>query len=259
MFSSSNTVADQPAGARGLRAYVVGDIHGRLDLLDELLDKIHADMDRREATRTLLVFVGDLIDRGPHSAQVVERLRTYRRRDVQPIFLLGNHEEVLLRIVDGDPSPLPSWLRFGGAQCLQSYGVDPRKVASVVASHAVLTIRGAIPQEHVEFLRSFVDSCRFGDYLFVHAGIRPGVGLQQQSQSDLRWIREPFLTDETKHGFVVVHGHTISPEVEERPNRIGIDTGAFATGVLTAIGIEGTERWFLDTRAGSEAAISSGD
>jgi serine/threonine protein phosphatase 1 len=259
MFSSSNTAIDQPAGARGLRAYVVGDIHGRLDLLDELLDKIHADIDSRQPAKTLLVFVGDLIDRGPHSAQVIERLRTYRRPDVQPVFLLGNHEEVLLRILDGDPSPLPTWLRFGGAQCLQSYGVDPRKVASVVASHALLMIRGAIPQEHVEFLSSFVDSCRFGDYLFVHAGIRPGVGLQDQSQTDLRWIREPFLTDETEHGFVVVHGHTISPEVEERSNRIGIDTGAFATGVLTAMGIERTERWFLDTRPESEATISSGD
>jgi len=107
----------------------------------------------------------------------------------------------------------------------------------------------------VSFLKTFVDTFRFGDYLFVHAGIRPGVELHEQRQSDLRWIREPFLLDETEHGFVVVHGHTISSEVEERTNRIGIDTGAFATGVLTALAIEGRERWYLDTRAPAETAV----
>ena len=110
------------------------------------------------------------------------------------------------------------------------------------------TIRAAIPDKHQAFLRSFVDTCRFGDYLFVHAGIRPGVSIDQQLQSDLRWIREPFLFDETDHGCIVVHGHTISPEVEERPNRIGIDTGAYRSGILTALALEGTGRWYLDTR-----------
>jgi serine/threonine protein phosphatase 1 len=259
MFTSSSKVPDQPVGARGLRAYVVGDIHGRLDLLDELLEKIHADMARRPACKTLLVFVGDLIDRGPESAQVIERLRNYRRQSVQTIFLLGNHEEVLLRILEGDMSLLPNWLQFGGGQCLESYGVDPRRVTMGGASRAWETIRNAIPPEHVEFLRGCIDSCRFGDYLFVHAGIRPGVDLQEQRQADLRWIREPFLTDETEHGFVVVHGHTISSEVEERSNRIGIDTGAFATGVLTAVGIEEADRWFLDTRKAAEAVASARD
>ena len=106
----------------------------------------------------------------------------------------------------------------------------------------------AIPPKHVAFLKSFVDTCRFGDYLFVHAGIRPGVSLDEQVQSDLRWIRAPFLHDETDHGCVVVHGHTISPDVEERTNRIGIDTGAYRTGVLTALAIDGAEHWYLDTR-----------
>lgn len=246
--TSSSEVMHRPRGACDLRAYVVGDIHGRLDLLQHLLARIHRDMQLRTPRETLLVFVGDLIDRGPQSAQVIERLRTYHRPNVQPIFLLGNHEEVLLRILDGDTSLIRSWLRFGGAQCLKSYGVSPRKVATAAGVlEALETIRGAIPREHVEFLRSFDDSCRFGDYLFVHAGIRPGIDLQEQRQSDLRWIREPFLLDETDHGFVVVHGHTIAAEVEEKPNRIGIDTGAYATGVLTALGIEGDERWFIDT------------
>ena len=255
MFSRKQV--EPPTGARGHRAYVVGDIHGRLDLLDELLARIHSDMDQRGSCKTLLVFVGDLIDRGPSSAQVVERLRTYRREGVRPIFLLGNHEEVLLRILGGDVSLIPSWLQFGGAQCLQSYGVDPWALSGKTDAEAIATIRGAVPAEHVEFLGGFVDTCRFGDYLFVHAGVRPGVPLHEQAQSDLRWIREPFLLDDPDPGFVVVHGHTISPQVEERPNRIGIDTGAFATGVLSALAIEGSERWYLDTRVDAGTAVSA--
>jgi serine/threonine protein phosphatase 1 len=236
-----------PAGAQGYRAYAIGDIHGRLDLLEELLAKIHAELQRRPAPKTLLVFVGDLIDRGPSSAQVIERLRTYRREGVRPMFLLGNHEEVLLRILRGDAQLITKWRWFGGAECLQSYGVDLARMAQLSDDDAMSIVRAAIPTEHVDFLESFVDSCRFGDYLFVHAGIRPGIELEQQRQSDLRWIREPFLFDETDHGFIVVHGHTISNEVEQRPNRIGIDTGAYRTGVLTALAIEGSERWLIDT------------
>jgi serine/threonine protein phosphatase 1 len=226
---------------------VVGDVHGRLDLLEDLLSKVHADLQHRPAAKVLLVLVGDLIDRGPKSAQVIERLRTYRKPGVRPVFILGNHEEVLLRIIDGDRSLISSWLQFGGLQCLESYGVDPPGLRGRASAELVDAIRAAIPPEHVEFLRSFVDSCRFGDYLFVHAGIRPGVALEQQRQSDLRWIREPFLFDDTDHGFVVVHGHTISSEVEERPNRIGIDTGAYRSGVLTALAIEGSERRLIAT------------
>jgi serine/threonine protein phosphatase 1 len=257
MFMFSRRQPEIPAGAKGYRAYVVGDIHGRLDLLDQLLEKIHSDIAAREPRDVLLVFVGDLIDRGPSSAQVVERLRTYSRPGVRTVFLLGNHEEVLLRIVQGDSSLLASWLHFGGVQCLESYGVDTRRFRGMSESQIMAAVRDAIPPEHVEFLSGFVDTCRFGDYLFVHAGIRPGVEVEQQSQSDLRWIREPFLLDDTDHGVVVVHGHTISPEVEERPNRIGIDTGAFATGVLTALAIEGTERWYLDTRVPAAAVAAS--
>jgi serine/threonine protein phosphatase 1 len=227
---------------------VVGDIHGRLDLLEDLLAKLHADLQNRPARKALLVFVGDLIDRGPSSAQVIERLRTYRRERVQPVFLLGNHEEVLLRIIGGDAELITKWRWFGGSECLQSYGVDPDKLGRLTETEALEVVRSAIPPEHVEFLESFVDSCRFGDYLFVHAGIRPGIGLDHQSQSDLRWIREPFLFDESDHGFVVVHGHTISTDVEERANRIGIDTGAYRSGILSALVIDGRERRLIDTR-----------
>jgi serine/threonine protein phosphatase 1 len=251
MFNFSPRREQGPAGARGYRAYAVGDIHGRVDLLEHLLAKIHADLQRRPSRKTLLVFVGDLIDRGPSSAQVIERLRCYRREGVKPVFLLGNHEEVLLRVLAGDPSVVESWLKFGGVQCLQSYGVTLARLRGRSAEEIIEIVRIVIPAEHVEFLDTFVDSCRFGDYLFVHAGIRPGIAVDQQSQSDLRWIRDPFLYDESDHGFVVVHGHTICDEVDERPNRIAIDTGAYRSGILTALAIDGTDRWLIDTRAGA--------
>lgn len=249
MFNFAPRRQDGPAGARGWRAYAVGDVHGRLDLLDQLLAKIHDDLRHRPARKVLLIFVGDLIDRGPNSAQVVERLRTYSHPDVRTVFILGNHEEVLLRILAGDAELITKWCWFGGTECLNSYGVDTAKLATISVEDALGVIRAAIPKKHVEFIESFDDSCRFSDYLFVHAGIRPGVEIDQQRQSDLRWIREAFLFDETDHGFIVVHGHTIRPEVEVRENRIGIDTGAYQSGVLTALAIDGSESWFLDTRA----------
>ena len=249
MFRSASKPQPAPQGPDGYRAYVVGDVHGRLDLLKDLLAQVHAELDREPCGKCLLVFVGDLIDRGRNSAQVLERLRTYNRAGVEPVFLLGNHEEVLLRILGGEPELVAKWLCFGGSECLLSYGVNPEEVAASSDEDGVAIIRAAIPSEHVEFLESFSDSCRFGDYLFVHAGVRPGVELELQSQVDLRWIREPFLSDKSNHGFVVVHGHTISRSVELRPNRIGIDTGAYRTGVLTALGIEGADRLLLDTSA----------
>jgi serine/threonine protein phosphatase 1 len=258
MFNMSAKQERGPAGAHGWRAYAVGDVHGRLDLLEELLSKIHRDLGRHPSRKTLLLFVGDLIDRGPNSAQVLERLRTYSRDGVRTAFLLGNHEEVLLRILKGDADLITKWRWFGGAECLQSYGVDPASLEGLTGDAAVAVVRNAIPEAHIEFLDSFLDSVRFGDFLFVHAGIRPGIEVEQQKQTDLRWIREPFLFDETDHGFVVVHGHTISPKVDVRPNRIGIDTGAYRTGVLTAIAIERSRTWFVDTRqaASAERAVT---
>ena len=253
IFNFMQAKEPQPSGAKGYRAYVVGDIHGRLDLLDKLLADIHRDVAERPSRKVLLVFLGDLIDRGPNSAQVLERLRTYRHDGIQPVFLLGNHEEVLLRILAGDTSLIPNWLMYGGLECLKSYGIDPQLIGVYPDEKALAIIRLAIPKQHEEFLRTFIDTCQFGDYLFVHAGIRPGVPVDDQAQSDLRWIREPFLLDDTDHGCVVVHGHTISREVEERRNRIGIDTGAYKSGTLTALAIEGTSRWYLDTRVSADA------
>jgi serine/threonine protein phosphatase 1 len=242
----------------GYRLYAVGDVHGRDDLLGDLLAQIEADAAERGKARLVVVFLGDLIDRGPSSRQVVERLRTYRPAGVRTVFLAGNHEEVLLRILDGEARLIPDWLRFGGAECLASYGVDAAEMRRLPPTQAVETVRSAIPASHGDFIRGFDDTFRAGSYLFVHAGIRPGIPLEQQSPTDLRWIREPFLRDGSEHGFTVIHGHTIREQVEERTNRIGIDTGAYRSGVLTALGLEGSERWYLQARAPDNANMTPG-
>lgn len=254
----SNTARDiaQPSPAAGpadSRLYAVGDIHGRRDLLEQLLDAIEADVSSRPPRKTYIVFLGDFIDRGPDSAGVIETLRTYSPSFAKPIFIAGNHEEVFFRILGGEQGVLRDWLNFGGAECAQSYGLDPKRLERLEPAAAIEQLRKAVPESHVEFFDGLADTFRFGSYLFVHAGIRPGVELFEQDQFDLRWIREPFLSHGQEHGMIVVHGHTIVSEVDERANRICIDTGAYRTGRLTALGIEGTDRWYLSATADSEA------
>lgn len=199
-----------------------------------------AEIGREIATagpaRNVLIFLGDLIDRGPDSAAVVERLRTIEG-PFRCVFLTGNHEEILLRILDGEDDLLGDWLRFGGTQCVQSYGVDPKDLRRAPAMVAE-TVRNAIPRPHQQFIRSFADSFSAGDYFFVHAGIRPNISLEQQTLADLRWIRSPFLESGSRHSKMIVHGHSISKDVEFRPGRIGLDTGAYRTGLLSAIVLE---------------------
>ena len=243
----------------GDRAYAVGDIHGRLDLLKDLLERIEVDNASRAPARTFIVFLGDLIDRGPSSAQVLEWAQSYRPAWAWAIFLCGNHEEVLLRLLRGDEGLVRDWLRFGGAECAQSYGINAAGLRRMEPSQAVTMIRKHVPKEHQLFLKGLHDTFRVGDYLFVHAGVRPGVPLHEQSQGDLRWIRQPFLESGDSHGFVVVHGHTIAEEVDVRENRIGLDTGAYRTGVLTAVGLEGADRWFLQTGAASGSRPGAGE
>lgn len=246
--------AGEPSVPDGYRVYAVGDIHGRGDLLDDALERIEADIDSRRPARNIVVFLGDLIDRGPSSAQVIERVRTYRRADVRTVFLIGNHEEVLLRLLRGESRFLRDWLSFGGAECAKSYGISPAELKRMDPAQSVAVLNDKIPAEHRAFLMDFVDTFRIGSYLFVHAGIRPGVPLPEQTQADLRWIREPFLENGEDHGFIVVHGHTIAEQIDVRDNRIGLDTGAYRTGVLTTMGLEGRERWFVQTEAASPAA-----
>jgi serine/threonine protein phosphatase 1 len=247
LFRSSEPDSTVPAVPPGFRVYAIGDVHGRADLLDALLGQIERDMAEQPSAQTLIIFLGDLIDRGPDSAAVLQRVRTYRRPGVRVISLCGNHEEVLLRILRGESDLIANWLRFGGAECAASYGLDPKALKHLPGAKAVEQLRKAIPREDRNYLQRLGDTVRVGSYVFVHAGLRPGVALAEQAQADLRWIREPFLGHEGDHGAVVVHGHTICEAVEQRPNRIGIDTGAYRSGVLTALVLEGSERRLLQT------------
>jgi len=235
----------RPVGARGKRAYAIGDIHGRHDLLEALLWAIRRDANDRPKLETHLVSLGDLIDRGPDSRQVVETFTHGLEGFASTNILMGNHEEMLVRGLTGEAHLLQSWLDHGGYACAESYGVSAGYLRGQPAEVQHDALNAAIPDSHVALMRGALESVRFGDYLFAHAGIRPGVPLDQQTARDMRWIRKEFLDSNAHLGCVVVHGHTVSDEVVERPNRIGLDTGAYRTGLLTAIMIEGHERVFL--------------
>lgn len=241
-----------PANAR---AYAIGDVHGRLDLLTDLLEQVAADRSRNRFDRDYLIFLGDLIDRGPDSCGVIELLLERRASLPNPVFLMGNHEEMLLRVLDGETARVHDWLAFGGYAFAQSYGVEVGRLGALDDAEAAATIRLAVPEAHRRFIGGFADSFRFGDYLFVHAGIRPGKSFEAQIVSDLRWIREEFLDSEIDHGFCVVHGHTIRDRPDDQGNRIGIDTGAYDSGILTAICIEGDGCRFLQTRTSDSGAM----
>lgn len=245
--SASMAPQRQAMGPAGKRLYAVGDIHGRLDLLNELLARIEADIRGRPVETAALVFLGDLIDRGPDSAGVIARLCGLHDFPARTAFLLGNHEEILLRVLDGEPGLAYDWLGFGGDACAESYGVAAASLQAMDEQRIARVLTAAIPPAHVAFLKGFGDTVRFGDYLLVHAGIRPGVAIEDQQPHDLRWIRQPFLSDAHDHGCTVIHGHTISDGVDHRPNRIGIDTGAYRTGILTAAVIEEAELSFMAT------------
>ena len=230
----------------GTRAYAIGDIHGCLAELRRLIDVVRADCRGHEGDVTL-VFVGDYIDRGPASAGVLDFLIGGDLPGGRHHFLMGNHEEAMLEVMDGDAESLNGWLRYGGMQTLESYGIGRAEVLKLGVD-LPRRLREVVPPAHVDFLRRLKDQVRIGDYLFVHAGIRPGTPLHEQEQFDLRWIRDEFLEDdETDHGVMVVHGHTIAAEPELKRNRIGIDTGCFSSGRLTAVALEGEERRFLST------------
>ena len=235
-----------PAVPDGQRVYAVGDIHGCDNLFAALIDRIEADDAARGAADTTIVLLGDLIDRGPASAAVVERAHALvQRRKVR--LLTANHEEVLLAVLEGSLNALRFFCRIGGEETIWSYGIKGDAYRSMSFEELLPAVQAAVPDHHRALLAAAEDQVQIGDYLFVHAGIKPGIDLTAQKPSDLRWIREPFLLDPRWHGVMVVHGHTITEAVDEHPNRIGIDTGAYASGRLTAIGLEGTDRWFLTT------------
>jgi serine/threonine protein phosphatase 1 len=234
-----------PRIAAGTRLYAIGDIHGRLDLLSELERRIVDDAAAAGAGRNVVVYLGDYVDRGSQSREVVERLIDRPLVGFERRLLLGNHEESMLQFLD-DVQIGPAWLAYGGAATLLSYGVRPpssdRDFIRVQEE-----LRGKLPAPHLAFLRSLQLSHVEGDYYFVHAGIRPGIPLDAQRQSDMLWIREEFLHSRQDFGKIVVHGHTITEVPEIKRNRIGIDTGAFATGTLTGLVLQGETWSFLQT------------
>jgi len=236
----------KPTLPPGQRVYAVGDIHGRIDLLDELIAMLQADNANRDHADTLLIFLGDLIDRGAASREVVTRVRTGIDW-AKTITLMGNHEAVMLNILDGQTEMLDQWLRFGGIETLKSWGVPGRLVEEGTRQDLLNALREAVTPEERAWLGRMRTSLRVGDYYFVHAGVRPAIPLDKQIDDDRLWIREEFLDSRKKHGAMIVHGHSISHDVEQRPNRIGLDTGAYITGKLTAIGLQGRDRWFLST------------
>lgn len=238
-----------PVVSPGTRVYAVGDIHGRLDLLTQLHALIVADAAAAAAERRVLVYVGDYVDRGPDSAEVIELLLEQPLPGFEIVHLLGNHEDTFLRF-PGDVSVGPSWLHYGGVETLLSYGIDihanawrdERELRRLQAE-----VRRRVPRRHVEFLRNMPLVHIEGDYLFVHAGIRPGVPIEGQVPDDLLWIRGEFLHSPRDHGMVVVHGHTITETPDLQPNRIGIDTGAFYSNRLTCLVLDGAAQLFLQT------------
>ncbi len=234
-----------PSIPAGRRVYAVGDIHGRRDLFDVLIAAIEADDKSRAQAETTIVLLGDLVDRGPDSAGVIAAARELAaRRKVR--ILCGNHEEMFLRCFD-DIEMLRHFLRFGGRETILSYPLDMAQWDAAELEEGQAIMRHAVPPRDLDFIRNFEDWIVIGDYCFVHAGIAPGVAMEQQKLHDLRWIREPFLSHRGDYGFVVVHGHTITDEPVIRSNRIGIDTGAYASGRLTALALEGESRWLLAT------------
>ncbi len=225
----------------GQRIYAIGDIHGCLDRLVAMHEMIAEDLAERPVETSTLIHLGDYVDRGQESAQVVEWLQGGPPVPASRVVnLMGNHEEMMLAAVaSGEEQAADQWLGNGGADSLMSWGV-PR--TALQRDWATL-----IPTSHLVLLRDLPTHVRIGPYFFVHAGIRPGVPLDQQSRHDMLWIREPFLSSKKDHGVIVVHGHTPRYEPLVRPNRIAIDTGAVLGGVLTCVVLEGDTLGFLRT------------
>lgn len=227
----------KPQLPEGVRIYAISDIHGCAHLLKPMLRVIDADLAHSRPPDAIEVFMGDYIDRGPDTRSTLDILVERSRRG-NAIFLKGNHEAFLVNVFE-DPSLFDDWLRVGGAQTLMSYGLAPDSRQDGPAELLRELLR-AMPPEHVEFLDNLRLTFTCGDFFFVHAGVRPGVALSEQQEGDLLWIRDEFLQSEEHFGKYVVHGHTPVRSADVRDNRANIDTGAYATGNLTLMSIQGS-------------------
>jgi serine/threonine protein phosphatase 1 len=224
----------------GARIYAIGDVHGRADLLEQMFTRIDAHIAARPVDRPIQVLVGDYIDRGPNSREVLDRL-IERAASSETVLLKGNHETSILEFLR-NPSMLQSWSQMGGLETLMSYGVTPSlKADAQDRRELAIALQAALPKSHLIFLEGLQSSFSCGGFFFAHAGVRPGVPLAEQREEDLLWIRDDFLLYEGKFAKIIVHGHTPVRAVDMRPNRINIDTGAYATGKLSCVIIEGNE------------------
>jgi calcineurin-like phosphoesterase family protein len=225
----------RPGVPSGVRIYAIGDIHGRVDLLDDLLARIDTDIAARPIITPVHVFLGDYIDRGPSSRETVSRLIEHSETS-HSIFLKGNHELLLLRCL-ADISSFNQWIRVGGLQTMMSYDVAADAMRGDVAKLQI-ALHDRVPQSHLHFFRDLQLSFTCGDFFFVHAGVKPTVELSRQTEHDMLWIREEFLSFGGDFGKIIVHGHTRAHQAEAQPNRVNIDTGAFATDCLTCLVIQ---------------------
>ena len=231
----------------GMRLYAIGDVHGCDVLLADAHEKIAADLIDRPVADYRIVHIGDYADRGPDSAAVVARLARMSTTDRHVVCLKGNHDAMFADFLADPAKQGPIWLANGGEATLASYGVDTGRSLWGAINYGDVSLRLAavLPAAQRTFIETLPLTARFGDYLFVHAGIRPGVPLDEQDPRDLMWIREDFLWDGSDHGVVVIHGHTPANPPEVMPNRINVDTGAVYGGPLTCLALEGTEYRFL--------------
>lgn len=222
----------------GLRIYAVSDVHGCASLLEKIFAAIDYHLARAAPARALHVFMGDYVDRGPASKETIDLL-IERSLKHETIFLKGNHEAFLLEVLK-DPERLDAWKDYGGFQTLMSYGLTPSlKPDREERTHLIRSLREAMPYHHHQFFAKLRPCLTCGDFFFTHAGVRPGIPLRRQREEDLLWIREDFLQSNENFDKFIVHGHTPVPKPDLRPHRINIDTGAYATGVLTLLLVEG--------------------
>ena len=236
--------------SQSCRYYAVGDIHGRLDLIQPLISKIEKDISQHPEDKPILIFLGDYIDRGPDSKGVIDTLISLKKK-YECVFLKGNHEDILLMFLK-DAKKGPLWLINGGIETLKSYGIKQISEEDKKNNYPELQnqLLKKIPKNHISFFKSTLQlTYEIKDYLFVHAGVRFNTPINKQKKQDLLWIREPFLSEDTNFEKIIVHGHSINEKDPEiKSNRIGIDTGAYYTDILTCFVIAGDKTYFLNTK-----------
>lgn len=219
--------------------YAVGDIHGQADKFYELAGLIERDLGARSSQRFRFIVLGDFIDRGPGSRRLINLFMRLRSNACVTV-LKGNHEAALAAGWRGDHDALSGWYANGGEATLAAYDIDTSEIDFCDTARLFRVVKRAIPAEVIEWLEMLPISLRIGDYYFVHAGVRPGIPFERQTEEDRLWIREEFTQSEVDHGAVIVHGHTVSRhEICFAGNRIGVDTGAYLTGELSAVAIAG--------------------